>query len=402
MTKWERAALTHVKKHILRYGAAAVFLLSLWMRYSFWPLLNSDLVTMGSWVDAAREGGFRALLAKIDYSPAYAYLFFLLGQLPLPLTSFGLVKLMFVGFEYLCIGACVMLVYRLSDREERAGRAFAVFALLSLSPVMVLNAAAWGQCDAMYTLFVVLCVLMLVKNRPIPALLFYAVALCLKLQAVFVLPALLLYWLTQAKKSFLYLLVLPALVWLSGLPLAFFGEGPWAAFSTYGAQGGSQLFWVTKNYPGFYALLGSMLDPFAHTDYGYFYLFIRYGLGLCAAALVAPCALLVRRGARLEGRDLVLLFAWTALVCAFFLPYMHERYGMMGETLLLCWVALRKKPLYYGLWVASTVVTVFAYGNFLFEERIVPQQIGAFVNLGILMVLTAELLKPAEVPALVK
>ena len=71
---------------------------------------------------------------------------------------------------------------------------------------------------------------------------------------------------------------------------------------------------------------------------------------------------------------------------------MHERYGMMGEVLLLCYAALRNKTEFYVAWVLSTIVTVFSYKGFLVDGTITPQQIGAYVNLAILLLLSRELL----------
>jgi hypothetical protein len=48
-------------------------------------------------------------------------------------------------------------------------------------------------------------------------------------------------------------------------------------------------------------------------------------------------------------------------------------------------------------WLASTAATVAAYSGFLLQNAIIPQQIGAFVNLGVLVLLTCELLR--AVPA---
>ena len=394
MFKWERRLYDTVEKHVLWVAAGAVLLLSLYARYRFWPLMNTDLVAMGKWVDAAREGGMRGMLAQIDYSAVYCYLFYLLSKLPLPLTTYGEIKLLFVGFEYLCIGACSLLVWRLSQKHKDRN-AFAVFSLLCLSPVMVLNAAAWGQCDAMYTLFIVLSILLLIDRRTAWAFVVYGVALSLKLQAIFVLPAFLLVWFMRREKSILYFLILPAVVWLIGLPLAFFGGGLFFSFAEYTKHGASQLFWATKNYPGFYALFGALLDPFQVKEEAQLYMFMGYGAALCLGSLTAMYAVLVRRKTELSGQTLPLLFAWTALVAVFTMPYMHERYGMAGEVLLLCYAVLRGRPAGYAAWVASTAAIVAAYSGFLLQNAIIPQQIGAFVNLGVLAFLTVELLSAA-------
>lgn len=391
MFTWERRALAFVQKHIYWFAAGLVLLLSLYARYSFWPMISNDMNAMKRWLVAAQKGGMTALIKNIDYSAIYCYLFYGLSKLHLPMTNYGLIKLLFVGFEYLCIGACSLLVYRFSTKH-RERNAFTVFTLLCLSPVMVLNAAGWGQCDAMYTLCVILCLIALSGNRPVWAMVWYSIALSLKLQAIFVFPALLLVWFLRRDKSFFTFLLIPLIIWVIGLPLIFFGGGPFYSLREYFYHTTSQGFWVTKNYPGFYALFGEMLNPNSLKDYSILYMFMKVGTVLCIGVLVLMYVNLIRRNLQTDRESLVLLFAWTALTAVFFMPHMHERYGMMGEVLLLCYAALRNKTEFYVAWVLSTIVTVFSYKGFLVDGTITPQQIGAYVNLAILLLLSRELL----------
>ena len=397
MFAWERRALGFVQRHIYWFAAGLVLLISLYIRYSFWPLVSNDIIAMKRWLRAAQSGGMTEMLKDIDYSAFYCYLFYILSKLRLPVTSYTLIKIPFVVFEYLCIGACTLLAYRFSDRHKQRN-AFTVFTLLCLSPVMVLNAAGWGQCDTMYTLFIVLCLLALHEKKPVWAMIWYGIALSLKLQAVLVFPALLLMWFVRRERSFLWFLLLPLIVWVSGLPLAAFGGGLFYNLREYLFHGTSQQYWATKNYPGFYALFGSLLDPYQQKDYAHIYMFMKLGFGLAIGVIALMYVNLIRRNIRLEKENLVLLFAWTALTAVFFMPHMHERYGMIGEVLLLCYAALRNKTVYYGAWLLSAIVTVFAYKVFLYDATVAPQQIGAYVNLGILVLLSRELLT-ARIPS---
>ena len=74
MFTWERRALAFVQKHIYWFAAGLVLLLSLYARYSFWPMISNDMNAMKRWLVAAQKGGMTALIKNIDYSAIYCYL----------------------------------------------------------------------------------------------------------------------------------------------------------------------------------------------------------------------------------------------------------------------------------------------------------------------------------------
>ena len=46
MFTWERRALGFVQRHIYWFAAGLVLLISLYIRYSFWPLISNDIIAI--------------------------------------------------------------------------------------------------------------------------------------------------------------------------------------------------------------------------------------------------------------------------------------------------------------------------------------------------------------------
>ena len=65
-----------------------------------------------------------------------------------------------------------------------------------------MNGAMWAQCDMMYVTFLLLCALFFYKEKYVASFLWLGVAFSLKLQAVFLCPALLILYVVR-KRSFL-------------------------------------------------------------------------------------------------------------------------------------------------------------------------------------------------------
>jgi Gpi18-like mannosyltransferase len=55
-------------------------------------------------------------------------------------------------------------------------------------PTMVVNGSLWGQADALYTCFLLVCALFLLRDHSIAAITAFAIAFSIKAQAIFILP----------------------------------------------------------------------------------------------------------------------------------------------------------------------------------------------------------------------
>ena len=130
------------------------------------------------------------------------------------------------------------------------------YAVVLFLPTVVLNSAAWAQCDAMFTSALVACLYYFLIDRPNRAVLAFAISFVLKLLAIFFAPLLLLLFLKR-KVKFHSLLIIPAVYILSIIPAAIMGRNLWDLLTVYVSQ--SKLYTsLCMSIPNLYAFLGNV------------------------------------------------------------------------------------------------------------------------------------------------
>ena len=223
----------------------------------------------------------------------------------------------------------------------------------------------------------------------------FGFALSFKLQALFMLPVLFIAYFCQEKKfSVLWFGLIPA-VWIaSGIPMALVGQSPLYAVQVYFGQA-EMYSKPTFNCPNVFALLGDALSS-RQMIQG---MWQRYGVALAVFALGGMATWFISRHRRLSDRSLLLMSTWCVLVCIYFLPKMHERYGMAGEVLLILWAVHLWKPRGFLYVILGTLPTVSAYCKYMFQNPIHSLQFGSVLNLILLCLLTWELVQAANADA---
>ncbi|MEG1676514.1 MAG: glycosyltransferase 87 family protein [Clostridia bacterium] len=398
MMKWEEKLRAWLMEHVLWFGAAAVLLLGLFLRYTYLPLLVADVEFLNApWFDAIKAGGMAAVLEpslQYNYSPLHLYLWTLATLLPW--DTYTVLKLVSITMEMLLCAACVVLLRTLLPKQNKKLGSFVGFTLLWLNPVLLWNAAGWGQTDASFALFCVLALWLLLKEKPAWALAALGVALAWKLQAIFLLPLFMMaYFCGKKRFSALWFLLVPGILVLSGVPMMLIGESPLFAVQVYLGQ--TDLYsQITYNYPNIYALMGEAIGSKTMI----LGMFSRTGMALCIAALGGMAVWLITKKVTLQSRATVLLGAWCVLCCVFFLPRMHERYGIVGELLLLCWAVCLWKPRGFVYVLLGMLPVLSAYAEYMFRHPFFPLQWGAVLNLILLGLLTWEVLREVRVEAL--
>lgn len=399
MMHWEQRVQGNLQKNVLWWAFAAICLLGLFIRYSFLPLKVADMEFMNmGWYGAIKSGGMANALApqyQWTYSPLHLYLWTLAAKLLPGADDMMVLKGVSLLMEAGLMVACGLLAWAVLPQKQRPLGMFATLSLLWLSPILLLNVAGWGQTDASYVALSVLSLWLLIRNRPGWAMVSFGFALAFKLQALFLLPVLMVaYFCSEKKFSVTWFLLIPA-VWIAtGIPMALVGQSPFYAVSVYFQQ--TDLYAkATFNCPNAFALLGDALSG-KQMIQG---MWQRYGLVLAVAALGAMAVWLIRGRKVLTGRTLMLLGAWSVLVCIFFLPRMHERYGLAGEVLLVIWAVVLWKPRGFAYAVLGMLPTVSAYCKYMFRYPVFSLQLGAAFNLVLLMLLTWELVLEGRVCA---
>jgi len=393
MTVRERRIQDSLRKNILWWALAAVFLLGLFIRYSFIPLTVADMKFMNTrWYEAIRAGRMADVLDpqyQWTYSPMHLYLWTLACRLFPRAGALYVLKGVSFLMEAGVMVACGLLAWTTLPAKNRPFGMFAVLLLLWLNPILILNVAGWGQTDASYVALSVLSLWLLLRDRPAWSMVCFGLALAFKMQALFLLPVLLLAYFCREKKfSALWFLLIPA-VWIAtGFPMALLGESPFYAVTVYLGQTGMYSK-ATFNCPNAFALLGDGLSS-NQTIQG---MWQRYGLVLAIAVLGGMASWLIYRRKKLDDRTLLLFGIWCVYVCIFFLPRMHERYGLAGEVLMVVWAVLLRKPRAFLYLVLGALPTISAYCEYMFHNPVFSLQFGAVLNLVMLGLLTWELVR---------
>ncbi len=353
--KVEKSFISLVRKHIFWIFVAGAFLASILLRRGMLPVASSDMNQfLLPWYDEIVAGGGMASLADHPANYNTPYLLLLVLATKLPMDAVQAIKLFSIVGDYLLAVAVGMVVYRLTDENYR--KAVLAFSLTTLLPLTMFNSAYWGQCDSLYVAFLVFAVYSFLKERWTLGFVFVGVALAFKFQAVFILPALIILYMTRKKFSFLNFLIPPAILFLSGLPGVPFGASALRPFTIYFGQADDSKYAFIN-----YFNLGTLFPSVGNADVTVGFM-ILFTLFICFAMM----SYALYKQLVFKGDTLVLLAAWSMICCVVFLPGMHERYGYGGEILLGIWFFLKPSRRRLIPFVVFYAIGLLASFRFLF------------------------------------
>lgn len=370
MLKAERKLLEWVDRHLQVIVIVVFCVLGAVIR---WPLRDNisgdSYYFLLPWYEQIKANGLSQQVG--DYNLLYQALIALLTHLPLkPLYAYKLVS---VIFDYvLAAGAGCLTV--LAARTDKQWKGTIAFGLVLLSPLVVLNSAAWAQCDAIYTSFAVLSLLALYKERYAFSMVLLGLSFTFKLQAVFLLPLFLFVYYSRRKFSALLFLIVPLTMCAASLPSLLFGRSLGDVFVIYFRQTSSYPY-MAMNYPSAWVLLVNGMSTSA-------YALLRTPAMVFTVGVLAVMMLYwLRKKIMPQGHNLLMMAFLLSYACVLFLPSMHERYGFIYEILAIVLAVLLPKtaPLCIGL----TAVTVCTYGSYLFGWESVSLKLLAVINLAL-------------------
>lgn len=355
--------------------------ISIPVRISLIPVISGDFQRfLDGWMEQIRLlGGFSSLSYSIgDYTPPYLYLMSAVSYLPV--DNLTAIKLITMVFDY---AAALALFWCIHIETGSFSRGLMGYGALLFLPSVLFNGAMWGQCDIIYTMFLVLSLFCGLKNRSWLCCVWFGVSFAFKLQAVFFLPVLLFFWLL-GKLRFKHFLMIPAVFLAALLPALLMGRNPLELLSVYGNQAATYTDALTFGLPNIYAILGDR--------------FVAEMAGPAVLLTMALLAMMAYQVLRLKFRpepELMLsLTVFTILLVAFTLPFMHERYTFAADIFALLLFCLRRK--YFWLLVATQILTVLSYQYFLFLNEVIPLPFASLFYLGILCVLGADIYRKIQ------
>lgn len=359
---WCMAMLGGTRPRLLDAFAPVLLLAFLFAaRMAALPVISPDCRDyLLVWADVMADLSFPEIMARQvgDYTVFYQYFVYLLARLPFDRVL--MYKAFSFAFEALLAWSAATLVCDARGQGKDSLLFKGVFLLALALPTVLLNAAVWAQCDAIYTALVLAGMALSMKERPALASVCLGLSLCVKLQAIFVLPvvALLLLW---RKLSLRHVLVMGLTFLAMAVPAMLGGKGLKEVLTVYLYQMGEYKD-LSLNAPNIFALFKDM--SLLGTDAA-----ARMGVMLALFA----CGAILTLGAQRRDADaqLVIDVCFALSVCVpFFLPYMHERYFFIADVLSVAYAFLHPKRAYVPLIVVGSSLS--GYAAYLLGGLIVP------------------------------
>jgi Gpi18-like mannosyltransferase len=301
------------KGHILFWVLiVGLFLTAIWVRYHFLPTVTNDLITISGWYDyIVSHNGFSALkdTAFSIYTPPYLYLFVIVSYFPV-IPKIIAIKAISIIFDFICAYA----IYKIAKKVSSQTTSWFLACLFLLNPVVWLNSAYWGQCDAIYTAFLLFAIYFLLNDNFPIAMVMFGIGFSFKLQSVFLLPfifAILIVYFDRWK----YLFFIPVTTFMMMIPAILAGKSIENVFSIYFTQTSAYKY-LTMNAPSIFGFLNYQRSGTLNL----------IGIALALIISIFICWLMFRKKNNVNKKDIVLLASLSAFMLPFFLPQMHERY----------------------------------------------------------------------------
>lgn len=316
-----------------------------------------------------------ALVTKIgDYNMPYLY--FLLFVSRRAATPIIWIKWLSCIFDFV---AAYFVMKTVSLKTENKAAQYFAFVLTAALPTVLLNSAYWGQCDSIVTALAVMSLYFALKSRGVGSVICFTLAFSVKLQAIFILPALIICFF--AKKIKLWQAALfPITFIVTLLPALFAGRSFVDCVRIYFDQTG-QYPYLTLNAPSVWQLFGNF-----NFDY-----FSSVGVMLGGIGAVALLYIGFIYKDKLTESHILELFFISALLIPFLLPRMHERYFYTADILSVLVFFYDRKRWYIPL--ITVTASLNAYLAYLAGRTLFPQSYAAIALLIIIILSTKNLVE---------
>lgn len=352
MFKFEEKVINFCKKNYIILFVILITFLAFFVRFKMLDFASYDYNNfLKPWFDDLKSnGGLKGLATyKGDYNAPYMTILALLTYLPI--NSLYSVKFVSIVFDFLLAISSGLLVKELVKQNKKIYFVL-TYAILLFVPSVLLNGAYWCQCDSIYTTFIVLSLLFLVKEKYIPSFIMLGLSLSFKLQFIFILPLYLILYVMKKKFSILNFLIIPIVDIVLCLPAIIYGKPILDCLTVYFKQTATYSKSLVLNFPNIYQIFTGNVDIF-------------YTLGEVITIFVCALTLMyiLYKKIKFNSEKILLLGIWFITTLTFLLPGMHERYLFIGEVLSILYFIVYRKNGFFMLFV--NLCPMITYSIFL-------------------------------------
>lgn len=314
---------------------SVVTLFAILARISLFPYVSSDFTNYTEvWYNTIKDNGGLFGIGSIvgNTSPIYTYILALLTCLPVsPLFGIKIISCIFDIIIAFTILRIIMGITK-SIRISLCG-----YTAILLSPTIMLNSSAWGAYDSIYTCFILFCLFSFMKNRPFKGLLFFSIALAIKLQAIYFAPVLLVMWLKNRTRV-KYFIAIPIVYIISIIPAFLGGRSLFDLIILYIKTATSPVN-PSNNPPNLFSLMSGV---------PYEYITVM-GVFICGAIVMIELYLLYTKIFRFTPTSVITIALLFTATIPYFLPNMNERHFYMAEILSILLAFCRPSTWYIAI-----------------------------------------------------
>ncbi|MBE5912902.1 MAG: hypothetical protein E7274_02445 [Pseudobutyrivibrio ruminis] len=381
ISEMESVAISRIieEKNVLFF--VVISIIAFFIRWTVIGFKSSDMmICLEPWYDEIKNnGGLLSLKNQVgNYNLLYQTLIAVMTYINV--DSILQYKLLSIVFDYIL---AVGIAFLAMDSDNglviwKERKSLIAYSIVLILPEVIMNSSLWGQCDSIYSTFCIFTLLCMWHNKYLRAFIFYGFAVAFKLQAIFLMPFMIIVYFCKKKYSIFYFVLSLISFWSSGIVAYIYGRSLLAPFSIYLSQTGDYPF-MYLNSLSFWRLIG---DDYATLKNIAILLTVSI-LGLCMYSVIDE---------KIEVKtkeQFIRLACWTIWTCYLFLPGMHERYGYLLDVLLIPLLFIDKKK-YLLIFIIVTLFTAIQYAAFLFSHNVVEDwqiiiYILCYVYMGYLM-----------------
>jgi Gpi18-like mannosyltransferase len=316
------------------------------------------------WYDFLKLHGVHGIGSDfLGYTAPYTYLLWLST-----LTSSFLPKV--TAIKFICIIADAVnavLVYRIVRIKYPNGlTALCAGSLFWILPTVTVNSSLWGQVDALYTLFILLCLYYLLTDRLLFGVAAFGMAFAVKAQAIFIAPVLAILFFKK-RIAWWHFFAIPLVYILINTPAFLLGHSWLSILSVYSSQANT-FQELSMNSPNLYLFMTTV--PYK----------LGTIIGIVAAAALVGCWIWINSRSKLELNQNALLltsFVSVALV-PFVLPKMHDRYFYPADIFSL--LTAFYMPELWFMPILYQIISSLTYMTYLLNAPILFTQTAAVLN----------------------
>lgn len=329
------------------------------------------------WVNyIARHDGIKAL-ANIPANYNVPYLYILTFIAKWPSHSLELIKVVSIIFDYILAFGVALVVGEVAKESVKKRKLQVIsFFMILFIPTVILNGAAWAQCDAIYSAFCIYSIYFMIAKKPTVSLIIFGIAFAFKLQTVFLLPVLIILYFSNRKFSILNFLWIPIINIILYLPAWIIGR-PFKEIITVYFEQSALYKALSLNIPNIYSMFYTGDNSMIR----------KAGMILTVVLFATLFYVVIESKKEIDGKGVIMLSLLSVLITTYFLPGMHERYTYLADILSVVYFIIRRDKFYISIVILfNSFMTYISYlwGYDLIKYHLIKYQYLAAAQLVII------------------